>query len=121
MSEHKIINSVTTDGTGTISTVTISGALTIEGAAELRLSFAQALTESQQVVLDASLLEEIDMSILQAVCSACKTAAAGNQSFTLSGELPPCMATLNSGIGAYRGLSCSQNNNEECRWLRGAC
>ncbi|HEY3309888.1 MAG TPA: STAS domain-containing protein [Desulfuromonadaceae bacterium] len=121
MSDHKIINSITSDGTGSISTVTISGVLKIEAAAELHQTLVEALAESQQVVLDAKLLEEMDMSILQAVCSACKTAAAGKKSFTFDGELPVCMATLNSGIGTYQGLSCRQNNDEACRWLGGVC
>lgn len=117
MSDHKIAKNVAPDGTS--STVTISGALNIEAAAELHKTLVEAMAEAPQVMLDLRLLEEMDMSILQTVCSACKTAASRKQGFLFTGELPVCMTTLNSGIGAYQGASCKQNNDEPCIWLGG--
>lgn len=117
MSDPKIAKNIAPDGTS--STVTISGALKIEAAAELRQALVEAMAEAPQVVLDARLLEEMDMSILQTVCSACKTAAARKQGFLFTGELPVCMTALNSGIGAYQGSSCKQNNDGPCIWLGG--
>lgn len=117
MSDQKIVKSLVPDGTS--STVTISGALKIEAAAELRQALVEALAEAPRVVLDARQLDEMDMSILQTICSACKTAAARKQSFLFAGELPVCMATLNSGIGAYQASSCNHNNDEPCIWLGG--
>jgi len=119
MSDHRIVKSVAPDGSS--ATVAVSGALTIEAAAELRQAFVDAMAEAPRLVLDARQLEEMDMSILQTVCSACKTAAARKQSFSFTGELPVCMTTLNSGIGAYRESACNHNNNEPCIWLGGVC
>lgn len=117
MSDPKIAKNMAPDGTS--STVTISGALNIEAAAELHKALVEAMAEAPQVMLDLRQLEEMDMSILQTVCSACKTAAARKQSFLFIGELPACMKSLNSGIGAYQGASCKQNNDEPCIWLGG--
>lgn len=118
MSEQKIIKTVAADAA--TATVTLSGSLTIEAVAELRQVLDEALSEAPTVLLDARQLEELDISILQTICSACKTAAATKRRFLPEGELPVCMKTLNGGIGAHMASSCRQNNNEPCIWFGGA-
>lgn len=118
MSEQRIVKSLTEDGT--TATVTISGALNIEAAAELHRALSGAISEAPRVVLDARQLEGLDMTILQTLCSACKTAAATGCALLLAGETPACITSLNSGIGAHMGLPCRQNNNEPCFFFGGA-
>jgi len=117
MSEQHITKSVAPDGSS--ATVTISGVLKIDAAAELRHVLGEALAEAPRVLLDVGQLEDIDLTILQTVCSACKSAAARKSVFLFEGELPDCMTAFNSGIGAYKGSSCRQNNDEPCTWLGG--
>lgn len=117
MNEQSITKLVAQDGAS--ATVTISGALKIDAADDLRRVLEEALSEAPTVVLDAGRLEDMDLTILQTVCSACKSAAARNRVFLFKGELPNCMTAFNSGIGAYKGASCRQNNDEPCSWLGG--
>jgi len=118
MSEQKIIKHVAADATA--ATVILSGSLNIETAAELRRVLGEALTEAPRVLLDARQLEELDVTILQTICSACKTAAAAGRLFLPEGGLPECIKTLNNGIGAHMASPCRQNNEQPCIWFGGA-
>lgn len=118
MNEQRIARSLAADGT--TATVTISGALNIEVVAELHRALGGAISEAPRVVLDARQLEGLDITILQALCSACKTAAAAGCSLLFAGEAPSCIKSLNSGIGAHMGSPCRQNNNEPCILFGGA-
>jgi anti-anti-sigma regulatory factor len=118
MSEQKITKTLAADGS--TATLVLSGALNIETAAEFQRTLNEAILESSLVLLDARRLEELDISILQVICSACKTAAASKRRFIPEGELPACMKALNSGIGVSMELPCRQNNNESCVFFGGA-
>ena len=118
MSEQKIIKEVAADAT--TATVVLGGTLNIEAAAELRRVLGEALTEAPQVLLDTRQLEELDITILQTICSACKTAAASGRRLLAEGEFPDCMKALNNGIGAHMALPCRQNNDQPCIWFKGA-
>lgn len=118
MSYQKIIESLADDGSSV--TVTISGTLTIEGAAELQKAFAGVVSAAPRVALDLRQLEDLDMTILQMLCSACKTAAADKRSLVIEGELPACLKALNVGIGAHMAAPCHHNNNETCIFFGGA-
>lgn len=104
---------------GTVVTVAISGTLTIEAAAELRRVLGEALAEAPEVVLDAGRLEGLDLPILQAICSACKTAAATGRRLLAAGPLPGCVKRLNDGIGAHMASPCRHNNDHYCMWFGG--
>ncbi len=118
MSQQKIMTTVASDGTG--ATVVLTGELNIETAAELQRTLRGAFSEFPLVSLDARQLEGLDVSILQTICSACKSAAASGRRFVLEGELPACMKALAGDIGAHRESPCRQNNSEPCLFLRGA-
>lgn len=118
MSEQRIIKNVAADGT--TATVILGGSLTIEASAELRRLLGEALAEAPKVLLDARQLEGLDMTILQTICSACKTAAASGRLFQSEGELPDCVKALNNGIGAHMASPCRQNNDQSCIWFGGA-
>ena len=117
MNEQNITKTLAADGS--TATIVLSGALNIETAAELRLTLNDAFSESPLVVLDIRQLEAVDMSILQTICSACKTSAASKRRFMLEGELPACVKALNSGIGVHMESPCRQNNNEPCELFGG--
>lgn len=118
MGEQNIVKSVTGGGSGI--SVAIRGVLGIEQAAGLHRALSDALAEASRVVLDARELEDLDLSILQVLCSACKTAASRKRCFVVEDGIPDCMKTLNNGIGAHMVLPCRQNNNEPCICFGGA-
>lgn len=117
MSEQTITKSVEQDGSS--ATVTISGVLKIDGAAELQRVLGEALAEAPSVVLHAEQLQDLDLTIVQILCAACKSAAASGRFFTFQGTLPDSLALFNNGIGAYKGAACRHNNDEPCVWLGG--
>ena len=117
MSEQKITKTIAPDGS--TATLVLRGALNIEAAAELQQTLHEAFAESPLVSLDASRLEGLDVSILQTICSACKSAAAARRRFVLAGEVPACMKALSGGIGAHMESPCRQNNNEPCIFFGG--
>lgn len=117
MSEQKIVENLAGDGSS--ATIAISGTLNIEAAAELQRALAGALSAAPRVVLDMRQLEELDITILQILCSACKTAAANKRRLVIEGELAACVKTLNRGIGAHMAAFCRQNNDETCIFFGG--
>jgi len=117
MNEQMISKTLASDGS--TATLVLRGALNIETAAELQRTLHEAFAESPLVLLDTRQLEELDVSILQTICSACKSAAASKRRFVLEGELPTCMKALAEGIGAHMESPCRQNNNEPCVFFGG--
>ena len=117
MSAQNIINSLSADGKSL--TVSVSGTVGIEGAAELQSALAEAISGVVQVKLDLQKVESIDITALQVICSACKTAAANGCYLFSDLKLPECMIKLNSVIGAHITTHCSQNNGEPCLWFGG--
>ncbi|KAB0669405.1 STAS domain-containing protein [Oryzomonas sagensis] len=100
-------------------TLAIDGALTIERSGEFCQTLRDALAGAQQVVLDVTQVQEIDIPGLQLICSACKTAAAAGKVFTFAGHLPACLLELKDGIGACQNSPCSHNGNSSCIWFGG--
>lgn len=117
MSGATISMSVSEDGSQ--AKILVKGALTIENIAEFRQTLAGALDTSNQVVLDISEVHEVDITVAQTICSACKTAAASQRSLVAAGALPDCIQGLGKGIGAPHGVPCCQNHNEPCTWFGG--
>lgn len=97
-----------------VVTVEVSGALTIERSGEFRQTLTDALAGAQHVILDAGHLHEIDIPALQLICSACKTAAAANKTFTFAESPPECLMTLEKGIGICQDNPCNETGNTSC-------
>jgi anti-anti-sigma regulatory factor len=109
---------ITADASGV--TVAINGALTIERCGEFRQALVDALAGAQHVVLEFGRVHDMDIPVLQLICSACKTAAAANKSFTFAGTLPESLTVLKESLGVCQNSPCSQNNNTSCLWFGGA-
>jgi len=118
MTEQKVAKSISSDGSG--ATVSIGGSLSIEDAVELHRALSEALAEAPMVILDARHLEELDLTILQTLCSACKSAAASGRALRFEGDPPACMKSLNNGLGAHMGSPCRKNNDQPCIFFGGA-
>jgi len=117
MSQEKIASTLSADGTE--MNVTLSGALSIENAAELQSALADAISGAKLVRLELHRLEHVDLTIMQVICSACRTAAAGGGQLVSDFKLPECMERFNSSIGAHVASQCSYNKGEPCLWFGG--
>ena len=95
------------------------GRLNIEVAAEIHRMVFVALCEAEKVQFDAQQVEEMDITVLQILCSACKTAAVQRRSFTSHGDLPECLSRLVKESGVVRNGICKHNADQSCTWFGG--
>ena len=87
--------------------------LTIETVADCQQRIRLGLNEATTVVLAFDPELEIDITALQLLCSACKTAAAEGKQFTYRGPPPKALLDLIAAAGAERHEHCV-NNNSAC-------
>lgn len=97
---------------GELAKVIIGEELTIETCAEFKQALSNALHTARQVVLDARKLQRADIASLQLICSACRSASSKGRSLSFENEMPDCMKSLRTNIGANRGFPC--NHTKSC-------
>ncbi len=99
--------------------VTSGNRLSIETAAEFSRIVREALTASRHVMIEFEPTVEIDLTGVQILCSACKSAAQNGKIFSYRGELPHGLVELIAVSGAERHAACKHNNNSTCIWFGG--
>lgn len=93
--------------------------LTIENVGEFARLVREGLQASQQVSVEFEPEIDIDITGIQVLCSACKTAAASGKTFSYSGPRSQALAEAIQACGAERHAVCKQNNNSTCTWFGG--
>ncbi len=93
--------------------------LTIENAADFARIVHEALGSSKNVAIEFESTVEIDITGIQIICSACKSAALKGSSFSYLGMRPQALADLIITSGAERHALCKHNNNATCIWFGG--
>ena len=93
--------------------------LSVEHAAEFAACIREALTTFQQVAIEFDANVEGDITTLQILCSACRTAAAEGKAFTQAGPLPDSLHPLFQAVGAERHGACQHNHDNPCLWFGG--
>ncbi|MHB8120846.1 MAG: STAS domain-containing protein [Desulfuromonadaceae bacterium] len=99
--------------------VTSGARLTIENAAEFSRILREALEASGNVAIEFEPAVEIDITGVQVICSACKSAAESGKTFSYQGARPQAMADIITSSGAERNSVCKHNNNSTCIWFGG--
>lgn len=117
MTAQIIEKSLAEDGKSVV--LKAAGRLNIEVAAEIHRMALVALCEAEKVQLDLRQVEEMDITALQIICSACKTAAVQKRSFTSHGDLPECLGSLVKESGVIRNGICKHNADQFCNWFGG--
>ena len=100
--------------------ITSGDRLTIENAAAFMLLLREGLEESQFVSLEFEDGVEVDITGLQLICSACRTAVACDKTFASHGPLPLALEKIIAASGAQRSAVCKHNLNLNCIWFGGA-
>jgi len=100
--------------------ITSGGRLTIENAAEFSLIVREALEASSNVALEFEPEVEIDITGVQILCSACKSAAQSGKTISYHGPQPQALADIITSSGAERHAVCKHNNDSTCIWFGGA-
>jgi len=97
--------------------IALRGAIRVERAAEVRDIFARALLGGEHVVLDLSGCSALDLSFLQLLCSAHKTALRSNKHLKVGTILPECFMKTVDEAGYARREEC-EVQIDNCLWAR---
>lgn len=106
------------EGDGSI-TISVGTRLVIENAVDFSKSISAALVIAQKVAVKFDGMIEMDITALQVLCSACKTAAAEGKIFTQQGPRPELMDHLIPAAGAECLGPCRYNTDNPCTWFGG--
>lgn len=99
--------------------VTSGDRLTIENAADFSRILSEALEASKNVALEFEPTLEIDITGVQILCSACKSAARSGKTFSYHGPRPQALTDIIVSSGAGRNAACKHNNGSTCIWFGG--
>lgn len=99
--------------------ITSGDRLTIENASEFTRIVREALEASENIAIEFDPAAEIDITAVQILCSACKSAAQSGKTFSYTGLQPKALADIISNTGAERRATCKHNNDSTCIWFGG--
>ena len=100
--------------------ITSGGRLTIENAADFSRLIREALDASHLVAIEFDPEVEIDITGVQILCSACKSAANSGKVFSYHGPQPQALTEIIITSGSERNAVCKHNNGSTCIWFGGA-
>ncbi|MDD2898929.1 MAG: STAS domain-containing protein [Desulfuromonadaceae bacterium] len=100
--------------------ITSGDRLTIECAAEFSRCISEAFEASQVVAVEFDPAVEIDITGVQVLCSACKSAAQSGKKFSYHGPQPQALTDIIASSGAERNAACKHNNDSLCIWFGGS-
>ena len=100
--------------------ITSGDRLTIETSAEFSRIVIEALGTSKNVEIEFDPTVELDITGVQILCSACKSAAQSGKTFSYHGPQPQALADIIASCGAERSAACKHNNKSTCIWFGGA-
>jgi ABC-type transporter Mla MlaB component len=94
--------------------VTLTGELTIACAEELKAKLSQLLQKFADIRIQLVDVSAVDLSWLQLLCSAHRTAAALGKALTLEGEMPPLLRQAMRHAGFTRQKGCAFSPHTNC-------
>ena len=100
--------------------VTLRGNLTIRRAVELKAQLAEALGKAQTVLIEFADYREADLSFIQLLCSAHRTALRNGGDLRLGGGGRRAVLDMAHRAGFFREKACSFSEDRGCLWMRGA-
>lgn len=104
---------------GTKGELIMEGSLTIENAAEIRTAIYDALVSTERLVLTIGDNAEVDITLLQILCSAHRGALEADKRITIKTSDESNFSGVLSDSG-LAGHSCgARKENGSCLWTRG--
>ena len=97
------------------STLSISGPMTIEDAANLKTALAGVIADSFRIEVDLNAVAAIDLSCLQVLCSAHRAAVHSGKKLSIR-STPEALLTCLEDAGFPRHSGCLQQEGESCLW-----
>lgn len=103
-----------------VETVRLTGELTVGHASELKALLRKALQGSSgRIQIKFEDVTAVDLSCLQLLCSAHRTASVMNSRLRLAGERPALFCQTMRAAGFTRQRGCGLTPNTDCLWSGG--
>jgi ABC-type transporter Mla MlaB component len=97
--------------------VVISGDATVATAAKWKRDVSAALAAATDVEIVLQDITSADVTLLQLLCSAHRTAADQNKNLTMTGGKKDPVARLLRNAGFLRHLGCLEQDRKTCLWI----
>jgi len=97
--------------------LTVSGALTVKHAKALRAAFLEALRNAPAVEVNVEMINDLDVTFAQLVCSAHRMAAGLNKQMTITGIEQERFSRMLGRSGFFRHIGCHESTRKSCLWL----
>jgi len=107
------------EGPNRSGTIKIKGELTVQHACQLREAILKAMGKRRALLVHLEGLTEVDLSGLQVLCSAHRTAAAQERSIAITGKWPEALRRASEESGYTGAGSCRTSERIACLWKSG--
>jgi ABC-type transporter Mla MlaB component len=97
--------------------VLLEGELTLQQASEIRTAFIKALVESDNVLVRFGNVRELDLSCLQLLCSAHRSAARLKKRVRFEGDIPRKLSDAADTAGYSHLKGCELDTENSCLWI----
>ncbi len=98
-------------------TLQLEGDLTLLNAAELKRMLIKALINADAVTIQFGDVQELDLSCLQLLCSAHRSAVRLNKQIRFEGSLPKILQETAEAAGYLRLTGCQLDSEKSCFWI----
>ena len=109
--------SATFKQTGNRGVITLSNDLTLPHAEELKKIFIKALVDTDDVSIVMENVHDVDLSCLQMLCSAHRSAVRFKKKVSFSGNLPQALKDAVRAAGFERLTGCRLDCEKSCLWM----
>lgn len=101
---------------GTTATITLSGNLTISSATQLKSLLLQGLEQAETVVVSLQNISDVDLSIIQLLCSAHRVSIRLSKRFLVGETVPAEFRDAVARAGFDRHVGCALDTQSSCVW-----
>jgi ABC-type transporter Mla MlaB component len=98
-------------------TLILKDDLTINRITSIRDEIIKALTKVKSLVVDAEQAAAVDLTFLQLMCSAHRTATVQNKALSLSGKINPFIKKAIQENSYARSCGCVLDQTNTCLWM----
>ena len=98
-------------------TIQLEGDLTLPNAAELRSILIKALINADAVTIKFGDVQDLDLSCLQLLCSAHRSAVRLKKQIQFEGSLPKILQETADAAGYLRLKGCQLGSEKSCFWI----
>ncbi len=95
----------------------LDGDLTLPNAAELRTMLIKSLIDADEVTIRFGAVQDVDLSCLQLLCSAHRSAVRLKRQIRFEGDLPKLLRETADAAGYSRLKGCQLDKGKSCLWV----